>query len=126
MTERQYIIYSYVKFCNLAENSSGLKGRDKSRCVSRRLRALVCSFSTSMVKLEGNHPHCKSRNLSPSYQPVGGEKEEEKRGKERRDKGGEEKDKCREEGGGGGRRRGRRRRRMRRRRRRSEKYYCYV
>lgn len=31
----------------------------------------MCSFSTSTVKLEGNQPHCRSRSLSPSYQPKG-------------------------------------------------------
>ena len=49
--------------------SSGLEGRESSLCVSRKFRALVCSFSISMVKLEGNQPHCKSLSLSPSYQP---------------------------------------------------------
>ena len=100
MWQRDAII-SYVKFCILAENSSGLKGRDSSLCVSRRLRALVCSFSTSVVKLEGNQPHCKSRSLSPSYQPVKGEGGREEGWRRRGEEGEEDKiHKSREEGGG--------------------------
>ena len=63
---------SYLIVVILAIYSSGLWCNDKSLCVSLMFRARVCSFSTSMVKLEGNHPHSKSLSLSPSYQPVGG------------------------------------------------------
>ena len=58
----------------LATYSSGLYGNERSLCVSRRFLARVCSFAISVVKLEGNQPHCRSRSLSPSYQPAGAEK----------------------------------------------------
>ena len=53
-----------------AKVCGSVKGRQRSRCRSLRLRALVCSFSISTVKLEGNQPHCRSRILSPSYHPT--------------------------------------------------------
>ena len=41
-----------------------------SLCVSRKFLARVCSFWISIVKFEGNQPHCRSLSLSPSYQPA--------------------------------------------------------
>ncbi len=59
----------YVMLCIRTEYSSGLSRRESSLCVSRKFLARVCSFSISTAKLEGNHPHLRSRSLSPSYQP---------------------------------------------------------
>ena len=59
----------HVMLCICAENSSGVKGKDRSLCVSLRFLARVCSLCISVVKLDGNQPHWRSLSLSPSYQP---------------------------------------------------------